>query len=413
MPTVQIKDYCFAYQPILTRDGDIVALELLYRDPDTDAAIITDHTAATANVMVNCMNHIGMIQLMGEMKLFINIAADMLMSNVIDLMPKDKVTLELLENIQVTPEIVARVNELKAAGYEFALDDYVYREPPCPLFGLVNIIKIDILQSDLETLPQLVAHLRQWPCKLLAEKVETREVYERCKAAGFDLFQGYYFARPTRLDGRRADPKKLALLNLISLVENDADFDEIETCVKSNPGLTYHLLRLINSPAYYPSTKIGSVGQALQMLGMRQLGRLLQVLLFIESSNADCAPLLELAVHRAKLMELLAESTATHPDRAYVTGMFSLAETALGMPIDAILAELNLVEEVVQALLHGTGEIGIMLEICIQLENADFERVAALADELKIPIPALMEMQNAAILWANQQMHSVFSEGQA
>ena len=114
-----------------------------------------------------------MIELMGKRKLFINVAEHLLLSDSITLLPKDKVTLELLEHIEVTEEILTRIRELKAMGYEFALDDYVFHSDPCPLFELVDIIKVDILNADLNALDQLVAYLRQWPCKLLAEKVET------------------------------------------------------------------------------------------------------------------------------------------------------------------------------------------------------------------------------------------------
>lgn len=411
MPTVEVKDYCFAYQPIFTANGGTTALELLYRDSDSGFADVTDHTSATANVLVNTLSHIGMIELLGGLKLFINVAEDLLLSDTIKLLPSDKVMLELLEHIEVTPQIVERVRELRNLGYEFALDDYVYKEEPCPLFDLVEIIKVDILQSDVENLGHLVKYLRQWLCKLLAEKVEDQAIFERCKQAGFDLFQGYYFAYPTMLEGRRIEPHKAVILHLISLINSDADLKEIEAALKTNPGLSFSLLKVINSPAFYPGTKIGSISQALQLLGMKQLNRWLQIQLFAQQGRCDtqCTPLLGLALQRAKLMELLAESISVITDRAYVAGMFSLAEAALSISMEEILSKLNLVEDVHMALLTREGKIGGLLNLCENLEYGKFDQVETLAASLAIPIPFLMDMQSEAIIWSNQLLHDLHS----
>ncbi len=408
MPGAQLKDYCFAHQPILGPDGNTVAMELLYRDLQPAPPRPFDHTAATANVIISAFSHIGMLELMGDRKLFINVAEELLLSDTITLLPKDKVTLELLEHIEPTAAIVARVRELKQLGYEFALDDYTFNVEPNPLFDLVDIIKVDVLQTNARLLPELVAYLRQWPCLLLAEKVEDSAMYQSCKAAGFDLFQGYYFAHPTVIDGRLTDPSKLAVLNLLAKVTGEADFNEIETAFKANPGLTYGLLRLVNSPAFYSSSKIGSIRQAIQILGLRQLGRWLQVMLFTQQSEQNCTPILELAVHRGRLMELMAESSGIFPERAYVSGMLSLADSALGVPLEDIVNSLNLVEEVCEALLNRAGKIGTMLSICQQLENGEFDQVAKLIHALPVSLPDLMDMQKESIAWSHQMLHQLF-----
>jgi c-di-GMP-related signal transduction protein len=408
MPAVQLKDYCFAHQPILDVDGNTVAIELLYRDAQPEAGNAFDDTTATANVIINVCSHLGMIELMDKRKLFINVAEDLLLSDSITLLPKDKVTLELLEHIKITDEILARVRELKALGYEFALDDYIFHAGPCPLFDLVDIIKVDILHADLNALDKLVVYLRQWPCKLLAEKVESEDIHQACLKAGFDLFQGYYFAHPTLHGGRIPDPAKMVVLDLLSKVSSDAELDEIEAAFKGNPGLTYSLLRLISSPAFYTSHKIGSIRQAIQILGIRQLSRWLQVLLYTQQNEQSCLSLLELAVHRARLMELMANSATVAPEQAYVAGMLSLADCALGMTMETIIEHLNLVEDIHRALLQRAGNLGLLLRICEKLENGEFEEVAEIVELLNITIPTLMEMQAASITWSNQMLHDLF-----
>lgn len=412
MPAVQIKDYCFAHQPILDREGNTLAIELLYRDPEPDITIPFDDTAATANVIINVCNHVGMIELMGKRKLYINVAEDLLLSDTITLLPKDKVTLELLEHIEISDRILARIRELRAMGYEFALDDYIFHFDPNPLFDVVDIIKVDILHADLDALGELVQYLRQWPCKLLAEKVENGAVYDLCLKAGFDLFQGYYFAHPTLIGGRIADPSRIVVLNLLSKVNLDAELEEIEAAFKANPGLTYSLLRLISSPAFYTSRKISSIREAIQILGMRQLARWLQVLLYTQKNDHGCLSLLELAVHRARLMELMAESIGASPEQAYVTGMLSLADSALGVPMNVIIEHLNLVDDIRDALLQRAGTAGLLLQICEKLENGEFEEVAAIIESRKITVRALMEMQAASIAWGNQMLHDILQHNE-
>ena len=412
MRAVQLKDYCFAHQPILDRDGNTLAIELLYRDPKPEDGVPFDDTTATANVIINLCNHLGMIDLMDGRKLYINVGEDLLLSDSITLLPKDKVTLELLEHIAITEIILARVRELKALGYQFALDDYIFHFDPNPLFDLVDIVKVDILHADLDSLDKLVTYLRQWPCQLLAEKVETEDVHEKCLAAGFDLFQGYYFAHPMLHGGRIADPSRIAVLELLSKVSDEARLEEVESSFKANPGLTYGLLRLVSSPAFYTARKISSIREAIQILGMRQLGRWLQVLLYTQENNKACLSLLELAVHRARLMELMAESAGMPADQAYVTGMLSLADSALGVPMEPILRHLKVVEGIRNALMAREGSLGLLLRICEKLESGEFEEVAEIVDSLKITIRALMEMQAASIAWGNQMLHDILQHSE-
>jgi c-di-GMP-related signal transduction protein len=407
MPVVQLKDYCFAHQPILDRDGNTLAIELLYRDARPEDGVPFDDTSATATVIINLCNHLGMIDLMNGRKLYINVGEDLLLNDSITLLPRDKVTLELLEHIEITETVLARVRELKALGYEFALDDYIFHFDPNPLFDLVDIIKVDILHADLYSLDQLVSYLRQWPRKLLAEKVENEEVYEKCLAAGFDLFQGYYFAHPTLHGGRIADPARIVVLELLSKVSNESRLEEIERAFKANPGLTYSLLRLVSSPAFYASRQLSSIREAIQILGMRQLARWLQVLLYTKENDKACLSLLELAVHRARLMELMAESAGVPADPAYVTGMLSLADSALGVPMETILRHLKVVESIDNALQARKGSLGLLLRICEKLENGEFEEVAEIAESLKISVRALMELQAASIAWSNQMLHGI------
>ena len=245
-----LQDIFLGRQPILDRDQHIVAYELLFRSSSQgNSANVTNDLLATAHVITHAFSELGIASVLGDKKAFINISADLLLSDMIELLPQDKVVIELLETIQVDNQIISRCQELKAMGFSLALDDFSGDSQFKPLFDIVEVVKFDLPQMGQEALEVNVKYLKRWPVKLLAEKVEDIDQAIQCKGLGFDLFQGYYYARPVVLSGKRADSSKLMLLKLLELILGDAETHEIEQAFKHDPSLSYNLLRLVNSVA--------------------------------------------------------------------------------------------------------------------------------------------------------------------
>jgi c-di-GMP-related signal transduction protein len=325
----------------------------------------------------------------------------------VELLPHTQVVLELLESIELTDAVVARCGVLRQQGFALALDDFVYDDRYLPMLALVDIVKVDVLLHDRDALRATVAQLRRWPLKLLAEKVDSAEQAAYCHELGFDLFQGYYFARPLVLTARRADPSQLALAQLLGLLLNDAETAQIEQVFKQHPNLTYNLMRLVNSVASGTRRTIGSVSQAILVLGRRQLQRWLQLLLFtLQSGSAYPSPLLLLAATRGKLMELLAARQARpvdYCDEAFMAGILSLIDTLIDKPLTEIVAELHLGERIAAALLRREGELGTLLQLVESVEHPDLDRTLALLAASGPLTPAdLTAAEIEAMSWANQ-----------
>jgi EAL and modified HD-GYP domain-containing signal transduction protein len=396
-------------QPILDRSQNLAAFELLFRSGLSGGANVSDDLQATATVITRSFSDLGLHAVLGKYRGFINVSGNLLMSDMLELLPQEQVVLELLETVQITDNIVARCRDLKAMGFSLALDDFIGYDPVYePLLELVEVVKIDLLQLDVPALEQLVRQLKAWPVQLLAEKVDSAEQAERCRQLGFHLFQGYYFAKPVVLTGKRSDPSRLALLKLLGLILSDAETHEIEQSFKHNPTLSYNLMRLVNSVAMGLSHKINSLSQAIAVLGRRQLQRWLQLLLFtVDNSDAEFpTPLMQLAATRGKMAELLAQ--VTHPrdrdyqDRAFTAGIMSLLDALLGMPMHDILQQLNLAEDVQQALLAREGPIGRLLRLAEKQEANDLEGTAAvLAQEPDLTLGDVTRTGVEAMLWAN------------
>jgi EAL and modified HD-GYP domain-containing signal transduction protein len=402
-----LQDIFIGRQPILDRDQHIVAYELLFRSSSHAlSANVTDDMVATAHVITRAFSELGIAGVLGDKKGFINISADLLLSDMIELLPQDKVVIELLETIQVNDQIISRCKELKERGFSLALDDFGGDSQFEPLLDLVEVVKFDLPQMKQEVLEKYVSHIKRWPVKLLAEKVEDIDQAVQCKGLGFDLFQGYYFARPMVLSGKRADPSKLTLLKLVALILGDAETHEIEQAFKHDPSLSYNLLRLVNSVAIGTRYKISSLKQAIVVLGRQQLQRWLHLLLFVNQGGDMRNPLLELAATRGKLMELLAvaqsERDGDHHDRAFMTGIMSLLDTLLSMPMEEVVKQVNLASDVESALLKHEGKLGQLLLLVEKIEQNDFDAAEGLLADMQLSQSNLVQAQIEAMRWANQ-----------
>jgi EAL and modified HD-GYP domain-containing signal transduction protein len=333
---------------------------------------------------------------------------DFLFSDDIELLPCDAVMLEILETVSPDEAVVARVRELRGRGFQFALDDIVELDTSYDeLLTLVEVVKVDLQPLDEAAIRRIVERVRPSGAKLLAEKVDSKAQMEFCRALGFELFQGYYFARPTIIAGKKMDHSQLALMRLTSLLLEDADTIEIEEIFKQEPGLTVNLLRLTNSVASGVRTRITSLRHAISVLGRRQLQRWLQLLLFANPQGGGASPLLQLAATRGRLMELLAEKlrgkTPELPEQAFMTGIMSLMPALLGQDIDDILAQLPVAPAMGLALSDERGgRLGALLRLAEASETADETRITELLTKLDgLNTGVLNAALTKALAWAN------------
>lgn len=393
-----------ARQPILDRQGRMVAYELLFRSSRENAAHISDNLLASSEVMHFVFAELGIEKALGPFQGYLNCDERLLlMKGVLEGIPKGKMVLEILETVEPTPKVVARCRDLKAMGFTLALDDYV-GDPGryLDLLPLVDVVKVDLLRLGEADLAPLVEALRPLGARLLAEKVDRREQADHCRDLGFALFQGYYFARPTMLEGRRLGQSQTSLLRLIGLLMQDGDTGAVERIFKQEPGLTLNLLKLVNSVGMGQVNPITTMRQALLVLGQRQLLRWLQLLLY--TSPGDVAnPLLQLAASRGRLMELVAADLwPAQPDmvdQAFMAGLMSLMPTLLSVPMGEILAALPISGELEEALRFHRGPLGGLLKV---MEALDSEEGEGFAHPEGLDADRFTHHLVEAMAWANE-----------
>lgn len=406
-PVVEHK-FFIGRQPILDREQKLIGYELLFRAADVSAANVTDYSQASASVILNSITHFGLQEVLGRYFGYFNVSYDLLMDDALELLPRNQVVIELLEVIEITDEVIARCQELKQKGFTLALDDHVYSPDFEPLYAIVDVIKIDVLLTPAEQIPAEVERFRGRGMRLLAEKVENQEMFRLCYDLGFEMFQGYYFARPVVLNKKRVDVSGLSMVKLLNQVMGEVEVAEIEETFRQNPSMAYNLLRLVNSVAMGLRERIKSLRHAIVVLGRQQLLRWAQLALFAAKGGQEVqSPLLEVAALRGRLMELLVKN---HPvfstlkeysDRAFMTGVLSLLDALFETTMDQVITELNLTDDIRLALLEREGDLGFLLQLAERVEQNDFETVIQMLAQLKLSQEVLVDVHLQAIQWTN------------
>lgn len=420
-PTQACDDYpavASAYlgrQPIVDRHGSIAGFELLFRQGVHPPEIMIDGDCATAQVVENTIATFGISSVLAGHPGYVNVTEKLLMSEAIEALPPEKFVLEILEDVALGEAVIERCRSLRALGYHIALDDVTPLRPVSDaVLSSVDMVKIDVVNTPAAQLPALVERFRRSGMRVLAEKVETREAFERSAALGCSLFQGYFFARPEVLVSRKARASGAPLLRIIRLLHNEPRLDELEEALKASPDIVMHVLRLANAAAEGAYPPVQTLRAALGRLGTERLTHWIYMLLYTLTSNVPLRanPLVQLVGARARFMELAARLVAprgTAPEefasQASLAGMLSLAHVLLRMDVLRMLDELRLAPAIVAALARREGDIGTLLRCAQALETGDETAVAIGTrrwPDLTGPVIAKLGVEAAC--WAAQQM---------
>jgi len=404
-----------ARQPIFDSRDEVFAYELLYRGSGDAAGAgggTLDDDGKTIDVIANAFLGIGIREITGRLPGFINFTQAQLTGDLWKLFDPATVGIEMLESCTLGPELEACAQRIVNAGYRLALDDFEWNDAAIPLLELRPIVKIDVLDRSEEDLGELVTRLLPYDVRLLAERVETQDVRDQCLALGFDLFQGYFYARPELVSKREPSASQLTILRLLNLLRDPKVSDAtLDKAFGTDINLTYKLLRMVNSAAT-GARGIESIGHAIRLMGRVPLHRWLS-LLFVSSLASEGGIKLELtqaALVRARLCELIAASAGAadghrrDANTAFMVGLFSVIDALLRIPMDEVLARIDLSTEVRQALLERTGPYAAPLFLAEAYEQGNWNAVRAQARELGVPGQELARLYLDSIGWAREQM---------
>ncbi|MDQ6995025.1 MAG: HDOD domain-containing protein, partial [Mariprofundaceae bacterium] len=290
-------------QAVFDRNYQVTSYELLFRNAEGTMDAEDDYM--TSKMLVAALMDIGLDKISGNKRVHINASESFLDSGIIESLPADQVGIEILEHVPVTDKVIETCRELKEKGYQIMLDDVVYAPHLDPLIEIADVVKIDLPYA--KDLTAQVRALRRFKVKLLAEKVETYEDYERCKDLGFDYFQGYFFCKPEIVKGQTMPESKISILRALQKVMTATVVNDIQDVVKQDVSLSYRLLKYINSAAFGMRREIESIEQALVLLGLNNARRWLALLSLSALGDGKPLELIRTALYRGYLLESIAK----------------------------------------------------------------------------------------------------------
>jgi EAL and modified HD-GYP domain-containing signal transduction protein len=405
-----VTDVCVARQPIFGTAGDVAGYELLYRRTVADtAATGARRGVMAADVVVHSFLHIGLDRLTAGRAAYLNFTREMLLSGAHTLLPPEHVVIELLEDVEPDEQVEAACERLVDAGYALALDDFAGGTHFSRLLELATVVKVDVLHQPPARLDEIAQEVAPYDVRLLAERVETAQVRAMCAGLGYELFQGYYYARPELVRNRALVSDELSIIRAMAVLRDERATDaDAEAAFSTDVGLSYRLLRIVNSAAR-GGRGIESIRHALQLSGREELGKWLGLLLVSSMAARGAAnrELLHLAVQRARLCELLAMPRGRDTNACFLVGLFSLLDAISGMPMADLLDAVSLAPALRSALMERTGPYATPLSIAEAYERGEWSSVTrqAMSAGLDAALVGVLYVQSLA--WTRDRLLSL------
>lgn len=382
----------------------IYGYELLHRRSSNNYYEHEDGSKATAELVRNSFLVLDFDDLTDGTRGFINFTQDLLEAGVPNILPKEKVVVEIVETVAATDVIVEACTKLKKEGYILALDDLVFDRDGqvcTPLLELADIVKIEFSVTDKQKQQELMKKYKN-RIAFLAEKIETREEYREAVEFGYDLFQGYFFCKPIMMKSKGIASLNVHLIEILKeLQKEEPDFFEISKTMEKDLGLTYKLLKMVNSIYYGATNEITSLQHAIVRLGIQEMKRWISILLIKDFENDENRELIKLCLLRGKLLSLIAhELKSDLPETDFFfTGVLSSIDTIMDQEMETILKDLALSESVKKALLGETGQLKESLDTVLLYERLDFEAAMVKLAEMGIDLGRFTEMYIEALAW--------------
>jgi c-di-GMP-related signal transduction protein len=391
-----------ARQPIFDSARNVYAYELLFRSSAENFFGASQLDVAVASTADNFFLF-GLDRLTQGHRAFVNCTRDFLVRDYPTLLPRDRTVIELLETIRIDDQLIAACQRLKDSGYVIALDDFTDAPEWAPLIPLADFIKVDVLATPPEEQVRLAKKFRGANARLLAEKVETYDVFQRTRDRGYTYFQGYFFSRPEMLTRHDIPANKLNYLRVLQAANRPRiNLDEIANGIKAEPSLSYRLLRYLNSSAFYFASQVSSIPHALRLLGERDARKWISLVAIACMGEDKPQELIVLPLIRARFCELLAPVArlAGSSNDLFLVGLLSAMDAILDMEMADVLNEIAIAAEIREALLGQTNRLRRIFDIAFMYEMGSWERLEETTQKLGISDEVVSEMFFQSVDWA-------------
>ncbi len=399
-----------ARQPIFDRKQKVYGYELLFRSGLDNVFKHAELNQASAKVMTDSSLILDMGVLTEGKLVFINVTRDILINDYMNLLPSGLTAAEIPETLEPDPEVISACGRLKKAGYVLVLDDFVYGEKFAELMNLADIVKVDFLSTPPEERVQVLSRFTVPNVRFLAEKVETHELFKQAIGLGYTYFQGNFFSKPVIISSRDVPGFKLNYLHMLQELQwPDINFPRLEGIVKRDLALSFKLLRYINSAYFGLSNKVTSILHAIRLLGPRQFKQWASLLLMASMGSDKPDELVVQALIRGRFCESLAPMLGMkqRSQELFLLGMFSVIDAILGRPLDEILKNLPLSDEIKDALCGKPNRLRAVFDYALAYEKGDWDSLSAMAAALGLDESGIPAVYLSAVHWAKRSFGEV------
>ena len=398
-----------ARQAILNRKKHVVAYELLFRDGKDNAFPNIDSYAATARLLMDSHFNQGLDKLTSGKPALINYPEQALLDQTPTLLPNNKAMIEILEDVTPSEEVYEACRQMFHKGYKLVLDDFIYNSSWEPFFKLVRLIKFDLTQTSFDEIEIILPKLKKYKLmKLLAEKIETEQEFQRAKDLGFDFFQGYFFCKPKVIEQTDVDKNQAVLMAMYQeVLKKDVNYTKLSTYFERDTGLAYKLLKFVNSGLFPVRDPMTSLKQALIYLGEEQVKKFVTMIITAHFAEHKPEELTQMSIIRARFCELVAKKTLpARSEEAFLTGLFSLLDAIFDFPMDKLVAQLPISEESRDALLGKDNPLADVLSVVRAYESASWSQMRRACAKFRLDQELLPDIYSDAIRWADAYKES-------
>ncbi len=394
-----------ARQPILDRSQKLFGYELLFRNGMEDHFTADPELASRSTLDSSLL--FGLSTLCPRSRAFVNCTRDVLLKDLVTLLPPNQTVVEILETVEPDDRIIAACKRLKEAGYLIALDDFAPNDPRVTLWDFADFIKIDFRATRVEERAGMLRRFSSPKCKMLAEKLETPHEFYQARNMGFTLFQGFFFCKPEIVMGREVPASRLRYLRLLEMVSRqEMDTRELEKLLKQEAAICYRLLRYLNSPIFGFSLEIKSIRHAMAVLGERELRRWIRLVVTVGAAEQGCSELVVMGLTRARFCELLSARLQSKHD-LFLMGLLSIMDAILEVDKATLLNQLPVDHETKAALLGEPGTLRPVYQLMLAQESGEWAESSALAKQLKLTDEEAADTWWQALSWAEQATSTV------
>lgn len=401
-----------ARQAILNKNKELYAYELLFRNGEKNCFPDISPDEATSKILTENHLDLGLEEISAGKPVFINFHQDTLLHRFPMSLDPEKVVIEVLETVEPTQELVLACKAIKDLGYTLALDDYDFDPKWDVLLPYTDIIKVDIVECDEQTLTDNIGRYVGSKIKLIAEKIETTQDFEKYRDMGFDYFQGYFFAKPEIIKQKKLPTSKLSLIELVN-ASSSVEFDskKISNIIERDVSLSYKLLRFINNPLVNKYHKICNLHHAINYMGQTEVKKFISLLTLANLGDDKPIELIHLSLVRAKFCELIGQVKlrADNPHTAFLVGLFSLLDALLDQTMPVIVEKLPVNEDIKSALCGDESELRQFLALIMAFEAGNWNEIDIIAKRLSIDLEKTQALYNESLKWGITMKQSLLS----